>query len=385
MKQTLLEKLLQDGKQDYKGEYNMLDDLFYMEVKEGEMERENEKYHEYDHEYGDENVNKNKNKNKNENEGKQWNADHHQRLLDRFQHIQNQIAPQCSPKRRARRTLKDPKHPKPEIPRPRNAWIIYRSHKSKELREAAVSQPTNRPDSRAISATVSDLWQKETEEVKEKFTELAEDEKRMHRTLWPHYKYQPRKTGPPRQLRNPLKSHKPAKPQKNAIDSAAPPHPPRKKRSESRCRGRPRNEAVHSRAQSDDLTVKKPLYNPNVVYNPTLAQTPPTMLTHLHTTTPIVDDILPILDSFSSSPLIYQPGFWESPLGSPPSSYPSSQSEYLNRPPDFNKDTPALEYLPTDMNVNDASDLFADIEALFNKQQTNHDQASCFFNVSQII
>lgn len=97
----------------------MLDDLFYMEVKEGEMERENEDEHEFNHDYGDENVNENKNKNKNENEGKQCNADHHQRLLDKFQQIQNQIAPQCSPKRRARRTLKDPKRQKPEIPRPR--------------------------------------------------------------------------------------------------------------------------------------------------------------------------------------------------------------------------------------------------------------------------
>ncbi|EOQ98813.1 Mating-type M-specific polypeptide Mc [Wallemia ichthyophaga EXF-994] len=385
MKQTLLEKLLQDGKHDYKGEYNMLDDLFYMEVKEGEMERDNEYDHEYNHEYEDENVNENKNKNKNENEGKQCNADHHQRLLDKFQHIQNQIAPQCSQKKRIRRTLKDPKHPKPAIPRPRNAWIIYRSHKSKELREAAVSQPTNRPDSRAISATVSDLWQKEAEEVKEKFTELAKDEKRMHRTLWPDYKYQPRKAGRPRQLRHPLKRHKLAKPQKDAINSAAPPPPPRKKRSESRCRGRPRNEAMHSRAQSDVLTVKKPLYNPNVVYNPPVTPIPPTMLTHLLTTTPIANDTLPILDSLPSSPLPYQPGFWESPLGSPPSIYPSSQSEYLNSPRDLNIAISALEYSPTDVNVNDASDLFADIEALFNKQQTNHDQASCFFNVSQII
>lgn len=53
---------------------------------------------------------------------------------------------------------------------------------------------------RALSAAISELWAKETEDVKNHFKELAEKEKEMHKILWPDYKFSPRKNYPTKQV-----------------------------------------------------------------------------------------------------------------------------------------------------------------------------------------
>lgn len=193
----------------------------------------------------------------------------------------------------------------------------------------------------------------------------------MHKVLWPEYKYKPRRPAEEREVQT-------------TVHPETPPPLRRKKRSEERDRGRPRKSFSHSRSQSDDLPVRYPLYNPTLTPTPIPIPTQIPIPTPLLTPTPNANSVLPTLATLPSSPdKGYLPDFLGSPFGSPPSSYPGSQSEFLNSPQDFNIGIPALEYLPPDFNFDNVPDLFADIEALFNKPPPNHNQASCFFNASQ--
>lgn len=116
-------------------------------------------------------------------------------------------------------TVKKPRNaPKSAIPRPPNAWILYRSIKVKEKNirlEANSSQlshdqlsssedhptpstsstlastPSNLASQSVLSKKVADLWKAESQEVKEIYFQMARKKKEEHERLYPNYKFTP--------------------------------------------------------------------------------------------------------------------------------------------------------------------------------------------------
>nr|QIA97808.1 putative MAT1-2-1 protein [Teratosphaeria destructans] len=81
-----------------------------------------------------------------------------------------------------------PKNAGSKVPRPPNAFIIYR----KEWHAEIVAQnPTLHNN--AISVIIGDKWRAESDEVREVYKRKAEDAKRQHELDHPGYQYQPRK------------------------------------------------------------------------------------------------------------------------------------------------------------------------------------------------
>ncbi|KAJ0125047.1 HMG box protein [Diaporthe amygdali] len=78
----------------------------------------------------------------------------------------------------------------PKVPRPRNAFILYRQHHQAGvvLKYPGLANPE-------ISKIIGELWREETEEVKNYWKRLAEEEKARHQRQYPQYKYQPRRGG----------------------------------------------------------------------------------------------------------------------------------------------------------------------------------------------
>ncbi|CAK7275593.1 hypothetical protein SEPCBS57363_006784 [Sporothrix epigloea] len=70
------------------------------------------------------------------------------------------------------------------ILRPPNAWIIYRSRKSKEIRKQL-------PHATAgyISTVVSRMWKLETRETRLLYNTMALDAQKLHKQMYPDYKY----------------------------------------------------------------------------------------------------------------------------------------------------------------------------------------------------
>ncbi|SPO24628.1 related to HMG-box protein Hmg3 [Ustilago trichophora] len=83
-----------------------------------------------------------------------------------------------------------------KIPRPPNAFILYRSDKMRELKK-------NKPHSdmgtgldkldyqRKLSSTIGELWRNESEEVKAIFYEKAKQAAREHQERYPEYRFKP--------------------------------------------------------------------------------------------------------------------------------------------------------------------------------------------------
>ncbi|KAI8911877.1 hypothetical protein EDD86DRAFT_188659 [Gorgonomyces haynaldii] len=72
------------------------------------------------------------------------------------------------------------------IPRPRNAFIIYRHHQSILFQDAPM---TNQQKSKEIAK----LWKSELESVREIYHQMAEEEKQMHAEIYPHYQFRRRR------------------------------------------------------------------------------------------------------------------------------------------------------------------------------------------------
>ncbi|CAG8544144.1 7693_t:CDS:2 [Paraglomus occultum] len=77
------------------------------------------------------------------------------------------------------------------IPRPPNAFILYRKFKQKDVM-AKYKDLTNAQ----VSKIVSMLWWKESEEVRFKWEKIADREKLRHMKEYPNYVYQPKKSNP---------------------------------------------------------------------------------------------------------------------------------------------------------------------------------------------
>ncbi|KAJ1927848.1 hypothetical protein IWQ60_002577 [Tieghemiomyces parasiticus] len=92
------------------------------------------------------------------------------------------------------RTRSSPDH----IPRPRNAFIIYRQEKHRDLVATHTGPSIPNKD---ISKIIGRMWKEEAELVKDEYRRRAEDEKNAHATTYPDYKYCPRKSKNPKKLR----------------------------------------------------------------------------------------------------------------------------------------------------------------------------------------
>ncbi|KAI2942292.1 transcriptional regulator family: HMG [Aspergillus niger] len=79
-------------------------------------------------------------------------------------------------------------HPDPKIPRPRNAFILYRQHY-----QAAVAAQNPGLASFEISKIIGEQWRGLPQETKDEWKALAEEEKARHRQQYPEYRFQPRR------------------------------------------------------------------------------------------------------------------------------------------------------------------------------------------------
>ncbi|KAJ4297831.1 slightly ste11-like protein [Kalmusia sp. IMI 367209] len=82
--------------------------------------------------------------------------------------------------------------PEPKIPRPRNAFILYRQHHQHAIVAANPGLPN--PD---ISKIIGEQWKAESNDAKKIWQDLAQEEKDRHHEQYPDYRYQPRRLGKP--------------------------------------------------------------------------------------------------------------------------------------------------------------------------------------------
>ncbi|KAI9739482.1 MAG: hypothetical protein M1818_005170 [Claussenomyces sp. TS43310] len=80
--------------------------------------------------------------------------------------------------------------PDPKIPRPRNAFILYRQHYQAQV--VAQHPGLANPE---ISKIIGEQWRDQPVEVKSEWKRLAEEEKQRHQRQYPDYRYQPRRAG----------------------------------------------------------------------------------------------------------------------------------------------------------------------------------------------
>ncbi|KAL8807331.1 MAG: hypothetical protein Q9200_004723, partial [Gallowayella weberi] len=80
--------------------------------------------------------------------------------------------------------------PDPKVPRPRNAFILFRQHH--QARVVAQNPGLANPD---ISKVIGDHWRQSPPDVKQHWKNLAEEEKIRHQRQYPDYRYQPRRNG----------------------------------------------------------------------------------------------------------------------------------------------------------------------------------------------
>ncbi|KAF2257241.1 hypothetical protein BU26DRAFT_39295 [Trematosphaeria pertusa] len=85
--------------------------------------------------------------------------------------------------------------PEPKIPRPRNAFILYRQH-----HQHAIVARNPRLANPEISKIVGEQWKAESDEQKKVWQDLAQEEKARHHQQYPDYRYQPRRLGKPGSL-----------------------------------------------------------------------------------------------------------------------------------------------------------------------------------------
>ncbi|KAE8549229.1 hypothetical protein EYB25_007745 [Talaromyces marneffei] len=87
--------------------------------------------------------------------------------------------------------------PDPKIPRPRNAFILYRQH----YQSAVVAQNPGLANPE-ISKIIGEQWRALPAESKDQWKALAEAEKARHQQQYPDYRYQPRRYGRDYNARN---------------------------------------------------------------------------------------------------------------------------------------------------------------------------------------
>ncbi|KAJ6115058.1 mating-type HMG-box protein MAT1-2 [Penicillium sp. IBT 16267x] len=83
-----------------------------------------------------------------------------------------------------------PVSPRKRIPRPPNAWILYRQHHHAQTTALNPGVPNNN-----ISRLISVKWRSETEDTRQRWHTLAAQVKAQHALDFPDYQYSPRRPG----------------------------------------------------------------------------------------------------------------------------------------------------------------------------------------------
>ena len=87
------------------------------------------------------------------------------------------------------RRLKDPKH----VPRPRNAFIIYRCEFTKNYLANGGSERACETEKKSLSKRAGEAWKNEKPETKRYYGKLADEERACHRINHPDYRFRPRR------------------------------------------------------------------------------------------------------------------------------------------------------------------------------------------------
>jgi hypothetical protein len=91
------------------------------------------------------------------------------------------------PSRRRRR-----KRQADRVKRPLNSFMLYRRSQTQAAMAAAAAAQT-KINHQSMSLILGLMWQTETKDLREQFAQLASEEKELHRTLHPEYKFCPQK------------------------------------------------------------------------------------------------------------------------------------------------------------------------------------------------
>ncbi|KAF9021236.1 HMG-box [Hymenopellis radicata] len=90
------------------------------------------------------------------------------------------------------------KRPPGHVPRPRNAFILFRCD---FVRQQTIPHSVER-DHRNLSRIAGMMWRGMTEEMRKPWMAMAEREKREHAERWPEYRYKPEGlVGPKRKVK----------------------------------------------------------------------------------------------------------------------------------------------------------------------------------------
>ncbi|GAA5853470.1 hypothetical protein JCM8547_002468 [Rhodosporidiobolus lusitaniae] len=97
-------------------------------------------------------------------------------------------APQVEGKRKSHRRRVSANH----IPRPRNAFILFRSH---AVSNGLIPKSMGITDHKNISQIVGSVWRGLSDEERKEWDDLAQEEKRQHAEKYPEYRFQPKSKG----------------------------------------------------------------------------------------------------------------------------------------------------------------------------------------------
>ena len=105
--------------------------------------------------------------------------------------ITHQPMAPSSDRRAQRNRSRDPSW----IPRPRNAFIIFRCEYSREHSQAAQdgdeASGVQNPTAKTLSKRAAEAWKQLPSSDKERYKGLAEKEREEHARLYPHYRFRP--------------------------------------------------------------------------------------------------------------------------------------------------------------------------------------------------
>ncbi|KAI8608966.1 high mobility group box domain-containing protein, partial [Chytriomyces sp. MP71] len=85
---------------------------------------------------------------------------------------------------------KDKAEKEAKIPRPPNAFILFRSDTQPTLVDSFRGAGKS---SRDYSASIAKMWAEATPEVKQKYNDLAAEKMYQHRQRYPDYRYRPKR------------------------------------------------------------------------------------------------------------------------------------------------------------------------------------------------
>lgn len=132
----------------------------------------------------------------------------HSDLLDTFALAPAPALPPAVRQRKSHARKSSPGH----VPRPRNAFILFRSH---AVSTNLIPKDLGIRDHKSVSQVVAAVWRGFGAEEKRQWEELAEQEKREHREKYPDYTYKPKTRGP----RKPVGTGKKALAKKARLDA----------------------------------------------------------------------------------------------------------------------------------------------------------------------